>query len=220
MANAGADNVIVFDMDSTLIQIECIDEIALLTGAADKVARITEQAMRGELDFEQSLRARVACLTEVEEAHFINLFEPIPLTTGASDLLDVLRQHHWRSVLVSGGFSWFAKRVAEALQLDEWHANQLASEAGKLTGLLQGKIVDAEYKAAQVRRLQQQVRSTGGQVVAVGDGANDIPMLQAADVGVAFCAKPIVKAAADYCIDSPDLTLILPLLRSQGLLDN
>lgn len=214
MASLRCDNVIVFDMDSTLIQIECIDEIAALTGAGAQVAEITERAMRGELDFEQSLRQRVACLRGVSVTDFERIFNPIPFTAGAAVLINTLQQKNWRTVLVSGGFEWFASRVAESLKLDEYYANTLHTEGNTLTGEVSTPIVDAQYKAAQVRRLRQQA----GCVVAVGDGANDIPMLQAADLGVAFCAKPVVRRVADLCVDQPDLSLLLPLLRERELI--
>jgi phosphoserine phosphatase len=214
MANSRADNVIVFDMDSTLIQIECIDEIAALTGAGAQVAAITERAMRGELDFEQSLRERVACLKGVSVNEFEKIFNPLPLTAGAELLISTLQQAGWRTVLVSGGFEWFAERVAAALKLDEYYANVLVTQAMTLTGEVGEPVVDANYKAMQVSRLKQQA----AHVVAVGDGANDIAMLEVADLGVAFCAKPALRKVADICIEQPDLSLLLPELKKLGLI--
>lgn len=217
MAATGADKVIIFDMDSTLIQIECIDEIASLTEAGAKVAAITDRAMRGELDFEQSLRQRVACLKGIREAEFESIFTPIPLTRGADLLINTLQGQGWRTVLVSGGFTWFAERVATQLKLHEFYANTLECSQGILTGTVSGTVVDAETKAAHVRRLKQHVAGIDGTVVAVGDGANDIAMLTAADIGVAFCAKPALRAVADICIDEPDLSQLLLHLKQRRL---
>jgi len=213
-----ATGLIVFDMDSTLIQIECIDEIASLTGAGEKVAAITEQAMQGQLDFEQSLRQRVKCLNGVSEADFEELFSPIPLTPGATELVSQLGRMGWKTALVSGGFSWFAERVTKQLKLDDYKANELAIVEKKLNGELLGDIVDAQYKADQLRRLQHRWSIPAGKTVAVGDGANDALMLQAADIGIAFCAKPALRSQADYCVDEPDLRLLIPILTRAGLI--
>lgn len=212
------NGLIVFDMDSTLIRIECIDEIASLTGAATKVATITERAMRGELDFEQSLRERVTCLQGVELNQFERLFTPIPFMTGAQEAVQQLKQNGWRVVLASGGFNWFAQRVAEALQLDAYFANQLSVQDERLTGELEGEIVDAQAKAQVVERCRQEWHVPAGHVVAVGDGANDALMLQQADVGVAFCAKPALQAVADISVQQHDLRKVVNALQQRGLI--
>ncbi|MGM0480465.1 MAG: phosphoserine phosphatase SerB [Pseudomonadota bacterium] len=215
-----AAGIIIFDMDSTLIDIECIDEIANLIDVKDKVAAITAQAMRGELDFAESLRERVKCLTGVNEQKFEQLFEPIPLMPGAQHLVQRLQQQGWKTALVSGGFDWFAQRVAHRLQLDSYLANQLQINDKALTGSLTGDIIDGAGKAKQLQQLQRDWSVEKGTTVAVGDGANDSLMLQAADVGIAFCAKPALKQVADFCIDTPDLTLVLPILQRLGLLEH
>ncbi|MGM0525871.1 MAG: phosphoserine phosphatase SerB [Pseudomonadota bacterium] len=213
-----ATGLIVFDMDSTLIQIECIDEIASLTGAGAKVAEITERAMLGQLDFEQSLRKRVKCLSGVSETEFERLFSPIPLTPGAPELVSQLRRLGWKTALVSGGFSWFAQRVAKRLKLDDYQANDLVVVEQRLNGELFGNIVDAQYKAERLRQLQRRWSIPAGQTVAVGDGANDALMLKAADIGIAFCAKPALRAQADYCVDEQDLRRLIPVLTQAGLI--
>lgn len=213
--NAG---LIIFDMDSTLIQIECIDQIASLIGVETQVAAITTAAMQGEIDFAESLRQRVALLKGVSEADFRQIFSPIPLTVGASSLSTHLRSLGWRCVVVSGGFNWFAQRLADELLLDGYWANELAVQQGKLTGELAGPIVDAQSKAKLVTQLQQRWRIPPGHTVAVGDGANDSLMLQAADVGIAFCAKPALQAIADEVVNTPDLMTIKAILHRHQLI--
>ena len=207
--------LIVFDMDSTLISIECIDEIANLLGKRDAVAAITEQAMRGEIDFAASLRQRVALLEGVDTALFNQLFDPIPFTQGAQSLIDYCKARNWYCVVVSGGFTWFTARVAQQLGLDLHVANELEVNNGHLTGAVSGPIVDGHRKAHVLNDLKEQLPK-GAPTIAVGDGANDQWMLQAADIGIAFCAKPVLQKVADVCITAPDLALIIPELEERS----
>lgn len=204
----------VFDMDSTLIDMECIDAIAASTGCGDKVAAITERAMRGDIDFEQSLRERVSLLKGVHLEVLDIIRDELPVMPGTAELLRVLRERRWRTVLVSGGFTWFADELARRFNFDVVVSNFLEfGEDDLLTGTLGGRIVDAQVKADTLVQLTAQYGLPRSQVLAVGDGANDIPMLQAAGFGVAFMAKPALREVADYCLDEKDLSLILNLLR-------
>jgi len=204
--------LVVFDMDSTLITIECIDEIAALAGKKAEVSAVTEAAMQGEIDFAASLQARVELLTGVEVAALEQLFTPIPLTSGAVDLIRWFQQRGWKTAVASGGFTWFADRLQARLGLDSVLANSLEISAGKLTGRVVPPIIDAASKAAEVRRLAQQFDLPMQQTIAVGDGANDIPMLECAGLGIAFAAKPLVQAHADLVIPTADLTLVIDAL--------
>lgn len=200
----GADvKLIVSDMDSTLITIECIDEIAAQAGLKDQVSEITERAMRGELDFEQSLRSRVALLKGLPESALQQVYDnKLKLTQGAEELLRDCQAHGVEFVLVSGGFTFFTEKLKARLGFQHAFANVLEVENGILTGNVLGRVIDAQAKADILQQFRQQL---GGKAVAVGDGANDIPMLQAADVGVAFHAKAKARAAADASIDFSNL---------------
>jgi len=199
----------IFDMDSTLITIECIDEIATLAGCKDEVSAITERAMRGELDFAQSLRARVAALTGVTAQHMGAIFEPIPFTPGAEKLVNWLQLHQWQVGVVSGGFTWFTNKVQEHLGLNFCHANSLLWNGDRLTGEVVEPIVDAQTKADCLANWAAELGIENSQTIAIGDGANDIPMLEAAGFGIAFCAKPALRNVADLCIDAPDLSAVI-----------
>ena len=214
-----SSGLIVFDMDSTLIHIECIDEIARLNNRYTKVSAITEAAMRGEIDFTESLTQRVACLEGIKESNLESLFSPIPFNPGAKELIQALQAAGWKTALVSGGFTWFANRVQAALNLDAVVANQLEVADGCLTGKVLGDIVDAQVKAAQLQQLAGHWNIPADRTVAVGDGANDALMLKAAAVGIAFNAKPALQAIADYSVNSNNLLEILGCLKQSELIE-
>lgn len=209
MPDFSKPGLVIFDMDSTLITIECIDEIAALAGCMDEVSAITERAMRGELDFAQSLRERVAALTGVTARQMNAIFEPIPFTPGAEKLVNWLQQHQWQVGVVSGGFTWFTDKVQEHLGLNFFHANSLLWNADRLTGEVAEPIVDAQTKADCLVNWATELGIENSQTIAIGDGANDIPMLEAAGFGIAFCAKPALRNVADLCIDTPDLSAVI-----------
>ncbi len=198
----GELGLIVSDMDSTLITIECVDEIAAGVGLKDRVAEITECSMRGELDFEQSLRSRVALLAGLDERVLAEVYENVlRLSPGAEFLLDECKVHGVKFMLVSGGFTFFTERLQQRLGFEYQHANVLEIENGKLTGRLKGRIIDAQAKADLLREYCDRLGLQPHQVLAMGDGANDIPMLKEAGMGVAYRAKPKAQAVADACIN-------------------
>ena len=204
--------LIVSDMDSTMIGQECIDELADFAGIKERVAEITERAMRGELDFGGALRERVGLLEGLDESAIRQcLDERISATPGAATLIATLKTHGARSVLVTGGFHAFADPVAERLGFDHVVGNRLLIGEGKLTGQVQEPICDSATKETtlgeEAGKLGERART-----LALGDGANDIPMLRAADYGIAYRAKPQARAAANGWIDSEDLTALLLLL--------
>lgn len=194
--------LIVSDMDSTLITIECIDEIAAGAGLKAQVAAITERAMRGELDFEQSLRSRVALLEGLDESVLRNVYENVlQLSPGAEVLLAECKKHNVKFLLVSGGFTFFTRHLQQRLGFDYQFANELEIVGGRLTGRVSGRVIDAQAKRDLLETYRDKLALTPQQVLAVGDGANDIPMLQAAGIGVAYRAKPKTQAQADACIN-------------------
>ncbi|WP_417691304.1 phosphoserine phosphatase SerB [Pseudidiomarina sp.] len=208
MPNLQQPGLVVFDMDSTLITIECIDEIADQVGKKAEVSAVTAAAMRGELDFSASLRARVQLLQGVREPQLEALFQPLPLSQGAAELIDWFHTRGWYTAVVSGGFTWFTERLAEAIRLDAHKANILQWQAGELNGTVAEPIVDAASKAAFLLELAQRWSIPISNTIAVGDGANDIAMLEAAGYGFAYCAKPALQEIADVSIEEPDLMLI------------
>ena len=201
--------LIVSDMDSTLITIECIDEIAAGVGLKEQVAEITEQSMRGELDFEQSLRRRVALLKGLHEDVLQDVYDHVlQLSAGAEYLIHECKQHNVKFMLVSGGFTFFTERLKARLGLDYAYANVLKIENGILTGELEGRIIDAQAKADLLVQHRDELGLQPEQVLAMGDGANDIPMLQAAGIGVAYHAKPKARQFADVCINHQGLEAV------------
>jgi phosphoserine phosphatase len=204
--------LVVFDMDSTLIEAEVIDELAKRAGVGEKVAEITERAMRGELDFQASFRERLGLLKGLSEGVLGEIADRLPITEGAAHLLQVLKKLGYRTAIVSGGFTYFAKVLQSKLGIDYVFANELAIRDGRVTGEVEGVIVDGERKAQLLRELAQQENISLQQVIAVGDGANDLPMLGIAGLGIAFRAKPLVKEAAEQSISTLGLDAILYLL--------
>ncbi|OFI32812.1 phosphoserine phosphatase SerB [Alteromonas lipolytica] len=205
--------LLVMDMDSTVIQIECIDEIAKLAGLGEQVAAVTEKAMRGELDFAESLRSRVSCLQGVEVSQLKQIRDSIPLMPGLQRLLKVLKAHGWKIAIASGGFTYFAGYLQQRLGLDAARANVLEEHNGILTGQVLGNIVDAQVKAQTVEELATEWGIPMSQTVAMGDGANDLKMMGVAALGVAFEAKPVVNAQADVAIRYSGLDTMLTYLR-------
>lgn len=203
--------LLVADMDSTIIGQECIDEMADVMGLKREVAEITERAMRGELDFEAALRARLGLLVGIGEADLEKVWrERVRLNAGARTLIATMRAHGARTALVSGGFTFFTSRVAAAAGFDENYANLLETDAaGRLTGGVVGPVLGREAKLATLERLRAAAGLTAAETLAVGDGANDLAMIRAAGLGVAFRAKPVVAAEAHAAIRHGDLTALL-----------
>ncbi len=204
--------LVCFDMDSTLIQVEVIDELAKAAGVGEQVATITEQAMRGEIDFSESFRQRLALLKGLDESVLNDIAESLPVTEGAARLISHLRHFGYKVAILSGGFTYFANFLKEKLGVDYVYANQLDFENGKLTGKVKGDIIDGEMKARLLMQIAQEEGISTEQVIAVGDGANDLPMLAIAGLGIAFHAKPLVKEQAKHAITSLGLDAILYLL--------
>ena len=204
--------LLVMDMDSTAIQIECIDEIAKLAGVGELVSAITESAMRGELDFEQSLRRRVGTLKGAPESILQQVRENLPLMPGLVETIQTLQKYGWKTAIASGGFTYFADYLKALLQLDFAASNQFDIEDGKLTGLVKGDVVDAQYKAKTLQCLLEEYSIDSQYSIAIGDGANDLAMMKAAGLGVAFHAKPKVQQQAQIVVNFADLTALLCLL--------
>ncbi|HLS16745.1 MAG TPA: phosphoserine phosphatase SerB [Paenalcaligenes sp.] len=195
--------LLAMDMDSTLINIECIDEIAAVAGRKDEVAQITEAAMRGEItDFSESLRRRVAMLEGVPQEALEQVYEQrLSLNAGAQELVAKARQNGIYTLLVSGGFTFYTERLKQRLQLDETHANTLEVRDGKLTGRVLGDIVDGAAKADHVARLAQELGARPEQIIVMGDGANDLPMMAHSYYSVAYRAKPVVQEQARFALN-------------------
>jgi phosphoserine phosphatase len=205
----------VMDMDSTLISIECIDEIADMVGIKPQISAITERAMRGELDFAQSLRERVTLLKGLQESDLMRVLnERLKLNPGAVEWIAVCKENNIKTLLVSGGFTFFAERVKEMLGLDYAVSNTLEIIDGKLTGKILGNIVDAQTKAEELIKLREKLGITPTQTIAIGDGANDLKMMSAAGIGIAYHAKPIVQAQATYALNHAGLDGVVNLLKT------
>ena len=204
--------LLVMDMDSTLITIECIDEIADRIGAKPQVSAITEAAMRGELDFAGALRKRVALLEGLEESALQAVYEErLRLSQGAETLLQAARESGWKTLLVSGGFTFFTDRLQARLGLDHAVANTLEIQSGRLTGRVLGDIIDAERKANELRALASWIGVDTTRAIAIGDGANDLKMMGAAGMGIAFRAKPVVRQQATHALNFSGLDGVLNL---------
>jgi phosphoserine phosphatase len=201
-----------FDMDSTLIECEVIDELAKLAGVESQVVKITESAMRGEMEFQQSFRRRVALLRGLPETRVQGLLDTIPLVQGAEQLIGTLKMLGYKTAILSGGFSFFARHLQKRLGIDYVFANDLDIADGVVTGEVRTPIVDGARKAELLREIARQENISLDQVVAVGDGANDLPMLGVAGMGIAFRAKPLVRETASHAVSFLGLDSLLYLI--------
>jgi phosphoserine phosphatase len=204
--------LVVLDVDSTLIQGEVIEMLAAHAGQEAEVARVTEEAMAGDVDFEESLRRRVALLEGVPEEALDRVYQDLVLAPGARTMVRVLRRLGYRFALVSGGFSQVTDRLAEDLGIHYSRANRLEIVDGRLTGRILGDVIDRAAKATALREFAEAVGVSLEATVAIGDGANDLDMLNAAGLGIAFNAKPVVREAADTAVNVPYLDAIMYLL--------
>lgn len=204
--------LIVFDMDSTLIQCEVMDELADVAGVGDEVARITEAAMRGEIPFNESFERRLATLSGLDASVLPEIAARLPITEGAERLIGNLKRLGYKIGILSGGFAYFAEQLKARFDLDCVSANELDIVDGRLTGKVRGEIVNGEKKAALLRNMAAELGIDMRQTIAVGDGANDLPMLSIAGLGVAFHAKPVVRESARHSISTLGLDSILYLL--------
>ena len=204
--------LVVFDMDSTLIDAEVIDELAIEAGVGQQVAEITEAAMQGKLDFKQSFEQRLALLKGLDASVLPKIAQRLQLNEGAEHLIATLKKLGFKTAIVSGGFSFFGEYLQQILGVDYVYANQLDIDNGIVTGRVRGEIIDGQRKADLLKELADREGLMLEQVIAVGDGANDLPMLDIAGLGIAFRAKPLVEASAKQAISSLGLDGILYLL--------
>ncbi len=204
--------LVAFDMDSTLIEAEVIDELAAAAGVGEQVAAITEQAMRGEIEFAESFRRRVALLKGLDASVLESIAQQLRLTEGAERLVSTLKQLGYKTAILSGGFTYFGEFLKRKLGIDYVYANELSIADGRVTGEVTGRIVDGARKAELLQELADREGINLEQVIAVGDGANDLPMLSIAGLGIAFRAKPIVRENANQSISTLGLDGILYLL--------
>lgn len=204
--------LICFDMDSTLIQTECINELAERAGVGEQVRAITERAMRGEIDFKESFTERVALLKGLDESVMKEIAENLPITEGVERLMFVLKHYGYKIAILSGGFTYFGEYLKRKFGIDYVYANELEIENGKLTGRYLGEIVDGKRKAELLKLLAQVEKVDIAQTIAVGDGANDLPMLSTAGLGIAFHAKPKVVENAEQSINTIGLDGVLYFL--------
>ncbi len=205
--------LLVMDMDSTTIEIECIDEIAKLAGVGEQVSAVTERAMQGELDFAESLRERVGTLKGAPESILAQVADNLPLMPGLEVLIKELHKYQWKVAVASGGFTYFTEILKKQLNLDATQANVLEICNGRLTGKVVGDITDAQVKADTLLRLASEFNTAKGQTIAIGDGANDLAMLAVASLGVAYKAKPLVLQQAQTSINFSGLDCLLHWLK-------
>ncbi len=204
--------MVAFDMDSTLIRQEVIDEMAKAAGAGEEVSRITEEAMRGEIDFRESLRRRVALLEGLPVGVLEEIAHRLTLTEGAERLVRTVKSLGYTTAIISGGFTYFGRHLQERLDIDYVHANELEIANGHLTGRVSGEIIDGPRKAEILRSIAEEQGLSLEQVIAIGDGANDLPMLRLAGLGIAFRAKPMVQENAEQSISTLGLDATLYLM--------
>ena len=207
-------------MDSTLIQTEVIDEMAESHGVGTEVKAVTEKAMNGEIGFDESINQRVSKLKGMKVTQLQEISDRLPITPGAEDFIKTVKSLGYKVALISGGFTFFTDTIKEKLNLDYAFANELEIVAGELTGKLTGTIINAEQKATILKLITQQENISLEQVVAIGDGANDLPMLSAAGLGIAFHAKEIVKKKAGQNMSHGPMTSILYFLGIPGPVEN
>ncbi len=214
-----ADNIyrrnrrlVCFDMDSTLIQTEVIVDLARIAGAGEEVHKITEEAMRGNIDFKESFRKRIALLKGIEESRMKEIAENLPVTEGAEKLISTLGKYGFKTVIISGGFTYFGEYLKDKLGIDYLFANKLEIVSGKLTGNYLGEIIDGQKKAEILKNLALNENIDLEQVIAVGDGSNDLPMLSIAGLGIAYHAKPVVRENAQQALSTIGLDAILYLM--------
>lgn len=204
--------LVVFDMDSTLIEAEVIDELAIEAGVGEQVAAITEEAMQGRIDFTESFKSRVALLKGLDAAVLEKVAQRLPMTEGVEELVSRLKSMGYKTAILSGGFSYFGEHLKSKLGFDYVYANELEIEDGKVTGRVTGRVVDGQRKAELLREIAAKEGLRLEQTIAVGDGANDLPMLSIAGLGIAFRAKPLVRQSAKQAISTLGLDGILYLI--------
>lgn len=210
---ADTTGLLIMDVDSTLIQQEGIDLLGELAGSGAEVADITHRAMNGELDFAEALAARVALLKGLPDSVFATIRKQIHFTDGVRELVDTLHAKGWKVGVVSGGFHETVDELAEELGLDYVKANHLEVVDGKLTGKAVGEVVTKDVKLASLKKWAKELNLELSQTVAIGDGANDLPMILASGIGIAFNAKPLVREQAPYQINTPNLALALDIIQ-------
>ncbi len=204
--------LVVFDMDSTLIEAEVIDELAIEAGVGEQVAAITEEAMQGKIDFTESFKRRVALLKGLDDSVLEKVAQRLPMTEGAEELVASLKALGFKTAILSGGFNYFGEHLKRKLGFDYVYANELEVEDGKVTGRVTGRVVDGQRKAELLREIAAKEGVRLEQTIAVGDGANDLPMLSIAGLGIAFRAKPLVRQSAKQAISTLGLDGILYLI--------
>lgn len=210
--NEQTKKLLVMDVDSTLIEEEVIDLLGDEAGVGDEIARVTAAAMRGEIDFKAALRDRVALLEGLPDDIFEKVYSRVHFTNGAQALIKAAHQRGWKVGVVSGGFHEIVDKLAQEVALDYVLCNHLAVKAGKLTGKTDGPVVDKILKLNTIKKWAELNHLTLSDVIALGDGANDLPMIQAAGVGIAFCAKPAVQKGAPHLLNTRDLMKVLEIV--------